>query len=182
VTDDFLGLPIRSEDGDINVVVETPKGAPVKYAYDAKVKAFTISKSLLIGLTFPSDFGFVPSTRAEDGDPLDVLVLHDAPTFPGIVLPCRVIGVLATKQKEGAKVFRNDRIIAVPVASHRAAVYATVKDLPKELKEELERFFRASDELQDKTLTFLGWRGPSAAKPLIKQAERAYRQARRGDR
>jgi inorganic pyrophosphatase len=85
----LLKLPTFNDD-EIHVVVETPRGSRAKLDYDPKVKTFTLSKSLLAGLTYPYDWGFLPSTRAEDGDPLDVMVLHDAATCPGLVLTCNI--------------------------------------------------------------------------------------------
>jgi inorganic pyrophosphatase len=81
----FINLPPLTEDGD----VETPRGSRAKFAYDPKLETFILSKSLITGLTYPHDWGFVPSTIADDGDPLDIMVIHDAATFPGIVLTCR---------------------------------------------------------------------------------------------
>ena len=95
----FLNLPPLTEDGDVHVVVETPRGSRAKFAYDPKLETFILSKSLLTGLTYPHDWGFVPSTKADDGDPLDIMVIHDAATFPGIVLTCRIIGILQIEQK-----------------------------------------------------------------------------------
>ena len=97
----FFNLPAFAEDGAVNVVVETPRGSRAKFAFDPKLETFTLTKSLLVGLTYPHDWGFVPSTTAEDGDPLDVMVIHDAATFPGLVLACRIIGILQILQKNG---------------------------------------------------------------------------------
>ena len=96
----FINLPPFTEDGDVHVVVETPRGSRAKFAYDPKLETFILSKSLLTGLTYPHDWGFVPSTKADDGDPLDIMVIHDAATFPGIVLTCRIIGILADRAEE----------------------------------------------------------------------------------
>jgi inorganic pyrophosphatase len=95
----LINLPPFTEDGDVCVVIETPRGSRAKFDYDPKLKTFTLSKSLLTGLTYPYDWGFVPSTKADDGDPIDVMVVHDAATFPGIILTCRVIGILQIEQK-----------------------------------------------------------------------------------
>jgi inorganic pyrophosphatase len=95
----FINLPPLTEDGDVHVVVETPRGSRAKFAYDPNLETFVLSKSLLTGLTYPHDWGFVPSTKADDGDPLDIMVIHDAATCPGIVLTCRVIGILQIEQK-----------------------------------------------------------------------------------
>ena len=78
----LTNLPPFTEDGDVYVVVETPRGSRAKFDYDPKLKTFTLSKSLLTGLTYPHDWGFVPSTKADDGDPIDIMVVHDAATFP----------------------------------------------------------------------------------------------------
>ena len=95
----FMNLPPFTENGDAHVVVETPRGSRAKFAYVPKLEAFILSKSLLTGLTYPHDWGFVPSMKADDGDPLDIMVIHHAATFPGIVLTCRVIGILQIEQK-----------------------------------------------------------------------------------
>ena len=85
----LLKLPTFSDDGGVHVVLETPRGSRAKLDYDPKLKTFTLSKSLLAGLTYPYDWGFVPATICEDGDPLDVMVIHEAATFPGLVLTCK---------------------------------------------------------------------------------------------
>src|ERR1700757_596531 len=94
----LINLPPFTADGDVYVVVETPRGSRAKFDYDPKLKTFTLSKSLLTGLTYPHDWGFVPSTKADDGDPIDIMVVHDAATFPGIVLTCRVIGFRSSRR------------------------------------------------------------------------------------
>jgi inorganic pyrophosphatase len=170
----LLQLPVRSAGDDVHVVVETPRGSAAKLEYDPELEAFTLSKSLILGLTYPYDWGFIPSTRGEDGDPLDALVLHDAATAPGLVLKCKIIGVLEVLQtKRGKKGIRNDRLIAVPRESHRAQADRNARDLPKQVRKEIEKFFVATDELEDKELEFLGWKGPKAGLRLIAKAEKS---------
>ena len=106
-----------------------PAGAEPNSAYDPKLETFILSKSLLTGLTYPHDWGFVPSTKADDGDPLDIMVIHDAGTFPGIVLTCRIIGILQIEQKSKGKAERNDRLFAVPRRSHSEQGLRDVRDL-----------------------------------------------------
>jgi inorganic pyrophosphatase len=164
----LFNLPPFTEDGDAYVVVETPRGSRAKFDYDPKLKTFTLSKSLLTGLTYPHDWGFVPSTKADDGDPIDIMVVHDAATFPGIVLTCRVIGILQIEQKSKGKTERNDRLFAVPRDSHSEQGLKDVRDLSKPIQQELEKFFKATDELEDKKLNIIGWKGPKAAVQAIK--------------
>jgi inorganic pyrophosphatase len=171
----FLNLPTLTKDDDVHVVVETPRGSRVKFAYDPKLETFVLSKSLLTGLTYPYDWGFVPSTKADDGDPLDIMVIHDATTFPGVVLDCRVIGILQIEQKsKGKAAERNDRLFAVPRRSHSEQDLRDVRDLSKPLQQELAKFFIATDELEDKTLEVIGWKGPKIAMKAIKVSGRTF--------
>jgi inorganic pyrophosphatase len=179
VMPNFINLPAFTEDGDAYVVIETPRGSRAKLAYDPKLKTFTLSKSLLAGLTYPHDWGFVPSTKADDGDPIDIMVVHDAATFPGLVLTCRVIGILQIEQKSKGKAERNDRLFAVPRWSHSEQGLHDVRNLSKSIQEELEKFFIATDELEDKKLKIIGWKGPKAALKAIKEAGRYFAESRR---
>src|SRR3954464_15325995 len=168
-------LPVRSKAGDVHVVVETPRGSAAKLEYDPALQVFTLSKALILGLTYPYDWGFIPSTEGEDGDPIDVLVMHDAATTPGLVLKCKIIGVLEVLQSEkGKKSLRNDRLIAVPRDSHRQHADKDVRDLPKPVRKEIEKFFVATDELEDKRLEFLGWKGPKDGKRLIDKSTKKF--------
>lgn len=173
---DFINLACRNGDGVVHIVVESPRGSRVKLRYDIVTHVFMFDRSLLLGLAYPYDWGFVPSTRAADGDPLDAMVLCDAPTWPGVVIPSWPIGVvrLVQRTKKGPRE-RNDRIIAVPVNDPRSA---HVRDLPKRLRDELEEFFVAVTRLGDKTVTIEGWQGPKAAAAVIEEAAKEY--ARRG--
>jgi inorganic pyrophosphatase len=106
-------LPSFGEDGTtIHVIIGTPKGSRNKYAFDAELKIFLLKKVLPVGMAFPYDFGFIPSTEAEDGDPVDVLVLMDEPAFPGCLLKCRVIGVIEGEQ--GKKRIESATIESLP--------------------------------------------------------------------
>jgi inorganic pyrophosphatase len=170
----FANLPTFTDEGDVNVVVETPRGSRAKLAFDPKLEAFTLAKSLLVGLTYPHDWGFVPSTKADDGDPIDVMVIHDAATFPGLVVSCSVIGVLQIEQRTGEKAERNDRLFAVPRRSHSERGLTDVRELSRSMQDELEKFFIATDELESKQLQILGWKGPKAAAQAIKRAAKVF--------
>jgi len=174
----FINLPTFTEEDDVQVVIETPRGSRAKFAYDPKLEAFTLSKSPLVGLTYPHDWGFVPSTKADDGDPLDIMVVHDAATFPGLVLTCRIIGILQIEQKSKGKAERNDRLFAVPRRSHSEQGLRDVRELSKPIQEELEKFFIATDELEDKKLEIIGWKGPKVALKAIKEAGKSFAKSR----
>jgi inorganic pyrophosphatase len=169
----FLNLPPFTDDGDVHVVIETPRGSRAKFAWDPKLETFSFRKSLLTGLSYPHDWGFVPSTKADDGDPLDIMVIHDATTFSGIIVTCRVIGILQIEQKSKKKSERNDRLFAVPRRSHSEQSLKDVADLTKPIREELEKFFIATDELEDKKLDIIGWKGPKAARQAIQDAAKS---------
>lgn len=153
----------------VRCVVESPAGSPCKLKYDPEIKAFELSHPLLKGLTYPFDWGFIPSTLGPDEDPLDVMLIHDSPTAPGLVIPSKLIGVLEVLQREDGKELRNDRLFAVPVKSHREDDLTDVEDMSKRMRKELEKFFLAAATLEDKKLEFLGWKGPKAAERLVEE-------------
>jgi len=111
-------------------------------------------------MTFPYDFGFVPSTKADDGDPVDVLVLMDEPGFPGCVLSCRPIGVIEGEQGNKKNKERNDRIIAVEKDAHSWEDIKTIDQLGKQFARELEEFFVNYHKLSGKQHRVLGLKGP----------------------
>src|SRR5947209_8129063 len=92
----------------VEVVIETPRGCRNKYAFDKKSKTFRLKKILPAGAVFPYDFGYIPDTEGQDGDPLDILVIMDEPAFTGCCLECRVVGALKAKQSEDGKMIVND--------------------------------------------------------------------------
>ncbi len=159
----LLKLPTWADGKSIFAVIETPRGSTCKLDFDPKLRAFTLAKPLMAGLAYPYDWGFIPSTKAEDGDPLDVLVIHDAKTYPGVVMRCHPVGILEVEQKSKRKTKRNDRIFAVPDRSPLETDLKDVRHLPSRAQQELEQFFRATDALQEKELKFLHWRGPKHA-------------------
>src|SRR5579862_8529871 len=134
-------VDLSPKDGNekIQVIIETPKGSRNKYAFDEEQRVFALTKVLPAGMTFPYDFGFIPSTRAEDGDPTDVLVLMDEPAFPGCLLKCRIIGIIEGEQGKNKKnCERNDRIIAIEQANHSYARIRHIDELGKHFLRELE--------------------------------------------
>jgi inorganic pyrophosphatase len=156
----------------LRVVIETPKGSRNKFAFEPKEHIFELKKVLPAGMTFPYDFGFVPSTIADDGDPVDVLVLMDEPAFPGCVLTCRPIGVIEGEQGKKKNKERNDRIIAVEQDAHSWADIKTIDDLGKEFCLELEEFFVNYHKLSGKNYRVLDMKGPEEARRLVKSSKR----------
>jgi inorganic pyrophosphatase len=165
----YAKLPTWADGDHVYAVVETPRGSRAKLEFDPKLGAFTLAKPLLAGLTYPYDWGFIPSTKAQDGDPLDVLIIHDAATYPGLVLKCKPIGVLEVLQSSNGKKERNDRMFVVPDRSPFEGDLQDIRRLPARAIEELEKFFEATDALESKKLQFLGWRGPARAIKTIKK-------------
>src|SRR5438270_8372921 len=121
-----------SDGNQIDVIVETPKGSRNKIKYDPSSRKFKLSKVMPEGMMFPYDFGFVPSTKAGDGDPLDVLVLTDEPLFPGCLVECKLIGAIESEQEEEGETNRSDRLVAVAEQSLLYSEINTSKDrIPK---------------------------------------------------
>jgi inorganic pyrophosphatase len=161
-------IPART-DGGFHVVVETPRGAQFKLKLDPGLGVLTLKRPLPLGFTWPYDFGFVPSTRAPDGDPVDALIVWDASSPPGLVVACRALGVLQLDQRgdDGRRV-RNDRIVAVPLRFERGLSLRSVDDLPARVKDELAHFSTSSAYFEGKDVRMLGWGGPEAGEALIR--------------
>lgn len=159
------------KDDLINVIIETPQGSSHKYAYDPDTEVFELKKSLPVGSTFPFDFGFIPNTRAEDGDPVDVLVLMDEPAYPGSLVACRLIAVLEAMQKErDGKETRNDRLVAVPKVSGMYAEVKQLSDLSKTMEQQIAAFFINYNQQAGKTFTPLRWADAATAMALVKKS------------
>lgn len=156
-----------------NVVVETPRGSRNKYKYDEELHLFRLNSVLPAGTVFPYDFGYIPGTRAEDGDPIDVLLLMDQSAFTGCLVEARLIGVIEAEQTEDGKTERNDRIIAVANDAHDYCDLKSLKDMNKELLRELEHFFVSYNALKYKEFRVIAHRGPSTAKKLVQSATRS---------
>lgn len=167
--------PFGPGNAELTVIIETPKGSRNKYAYEPKERIYELRKVLPAGMAFPYDFGFVPSTLAGDGDPLDVLVLMDEPAFPGCKLTCRPVGVIEGEQGDKKQRERNDRIVAVESGNHSFAHVRRISDLGKPFEREIEEFFVNYHRLVGKEYRILALRGPAAAHRCVKQAMRAAR-------
>jgi inorganic pyrophosphatase len=155
--------------GCVDVVIETPKASAQKYDYDPESHFFRMSKILPSGMVFPYDFGFIPKTKGEDGDPLDVIVISEFNSFPGIMMKCRIIGGIKAEQsaKKGKKVIRNDRFLAIPKCSNIFKKVESMHDLPGQIMDQLEEFFVDYNKLEGKKFKALEKMGPKEAQRLI---------------
>lgn len=162
-------------DGMLQVVIETPKGSRNKYAWDHERRCFELKKVLPAGMVFPYDFGFIPSTKAPDGDDLDVLLLMDEPAFPGCVLGARLIGAFEGEDTlEDGTTQRNDRLLAVAEASDLFENFRHVDDLPEDFRTHMEQFFQNYPRvLSQKEFKLLRTSGPEAAMRLVQDARKA---------
>lgn len=153
----------------INVIIESPRSSANKYTYDKEVELFRLSKILPQGMVFPFHFGFIPGTVGEDGDPLDVLVLMDEPSYPGCLIECRVLGIIEARQTErNGETMRNDRVISVAIASERYAG-TTLQNLKPQM-EDIKKFFINYNAMAGKTFLPFKNSGPDTAIRLIKKS------------
>ncbi len=152
------------------VIVETPKGCRNKFDYDPDIEAFTLGGLLPEGLSFPFDFGFVPSTLAPDGDPLDVMILMDEPAHVGCVLTVRLIGLIEAEQSDKGKTVENDRLICVAAHSYSHENLQSVGDVNKSLLDQVEEFFISYNKSRGKKFKVKGVHGPSRAVKRLQQA------------
>lgn len=155
----------------VRVVIDTPQRSRNKFKHDSQTGAYTLSKILPEGMNFPYDFGFIPQTKSEDGDPIDVLVLIEEPTFPGCVVECRLIGVIEAEQRKGKeKPTRNDRLVGV---AHASSLFADVTEIgqvrPTVLKD-IEAFFVNYDRLRGIDFKVLRHSGPARAHEILVKA------------
>ncbi len=164
-----------AEAGDklVQVIIETPKGSHNKYSFDEEQKIFELKAALPSGMVFPYDFGFVPGTLADDGDPLDVLVLMDEPAFPGCAIAVRLIGVIeGVQESPKTEPVRNDRLVAVAETTHMYSKFTRLKDMPKQSLREIEEFFVNYHKLQGKKYKLIARKGEKTALKLIEQARK----------
>jgi inorganic pyrophosphatase len=154
----------------LNVVIETPKGQPNKLKYEPAVGAFRLSKVLPLGMVFPFDFGFIPSTQGEDGDPLDVLTLMDAPVYPGCLVEARLIGVLRCVQREPRRSpVQNDRFLAVAQEAATFRAIRQIRDLSGPVLDQIEAFFVDYNRLAGRSFRVVSRHGSTVAKRLCRE-------------
>jgi len=170
--DPLLRLPpFDKESGDLNVIIDTPRGSRNKFGFDLEHRTYVLKGVLPNGAVFPFDFGSIAGTKADDGDPLDALVLMDEAAFCGCLVRARLIGVIEAKQTEKGKTNRNDRLIAVASKSHTHSGLKSLRDLDRTLLDEIEHFFVSYNEARGKKFKPLGRFGPQRARKLVQRAQ-----------
>ncbi len=169
----LAAVPAFLNNSTFRVVVEAPRGSSLKLKYDPHLGVMGISRPLPLGLTYPFDWGFVPSTKGDDGDPLDAMLLWDVPSYPGVVVECRAIGVLQVEQNrvnhDASQRVRNDRVMAIPIEARRERDLTAVSLLPERVRQELEHFAVAATAFEGKDVRIVGWGDPAVALALIRK-------------
>ena len=153
----------------IVAMVETPKGSANKYNFDPENRYFKLSKVMPAGMVFPYDFGFIPDTKGEDGDPVDIIIISELKSFPGCVMDCRIIGAITANQTEGGKTVRNDRLLAIPEVSQMFTDVKSISDLPTRIVKQIEGFFINYNHEAGKKFIPLGRIDAARAFKMIKQ-------------
>ncbi len=172
-----LCLPPFDDDAEtetLHVIIDSPKGSRNKFEWDQKHGLYKLSGVLAAGMFFPYDFGFVPSTLAGDGDPIDVLVLMEEPAFVGCLVPSRLIGGFYAEQTEASTTERNDRLLAVAANSRNHRDVQTLADLNQNLVHEIEHFFVSYNDAKGKRFEPQGRFGPDQARQLVQEAAEGF--------
>jgi len=159
-------------------IVETPKGCRNKFDYDPKANLFALGGLLPEGMMFPFDFGFVPSTLGDDGDPLDVMVLMDAPAHVGCLIDIRIIGIIHATQTEEGKTERNDRLLGVAIHSYDHQDLQSINDVNDALLQQVEAFFVSYNKQRGKKFTIETTGGPRKAIKFLERGMRKLRTAK----
>ena len=162
---DLARIPAQPKPGVINVLVEIVGGSKNKYEFDKEMGAMILDRVLFSSVQYPYDYGFVPNTLADDGDPLDGMVIMDEPTFPGCVIAARPIGML--EMIDGGD--RDEKILCVPDKDPRYANVKSLADFDSHRLDEIAEFFKTYKNLEKKVTEILGWKDVDAVQPLIEE-------------
>jgi inorganic pyrophosphatase len=162
---DLSLIPAQPKPGIVNVLIEIPAGSKNKYEFDKDMQAMALDRVLFASVQYPYDYGFIPNTLADDGDPLDGMVLMDQPTFPGCVIAARPIGML--EMIDGGD--RDEKVLCVPVEDPRYSEVKSLKDIAPHRLEEIAEFFRTYKNLEKKVTEILGWKDVDTVNPLVNE-------------
>ncbi|MCC5640118.1 inorganic diphosphatase [Nostoc sp. CHAB 5844] len=166
---DLSRIPAQPKPGIINVLIEIPGGSKNKYEYDKELQAFALDRVLYSSVRYPYDYGFVPNTLADDGDPLDGIVIIDEPTFPGCIIAARPIGML--EMIDGGD--RDEKILCVPDKDPRYTHVKSLNDVAPHRLDEIAEFFRTYKNLEKKVTEILGWQDVGTVSALVEKCIKA---------
>ncbi|MBF2097594.1 MAG: inorganic diphosphatase [Gloeomargaritaceae cyanobacterium C42_A2020_066] len=162
---DLSRIPPQPKSGLVNVLIEIPAGCRNKYEFDKELGVFALDRVLYSSVQYPFDYGFIPNTLADDGDPLDGMVIMDEPTFPGCLIAARPVGML--EMIDGGD--RDEKLLCVPAEDPRYAQVKSLSDIAPHRLEEVAEFFRTYKNLQKKVTEILGWQDVYSVMPLVEQ-------------
>lgn len=154
----------------LDAFIEIPAGSQNKYEFDKERGGFRLDRVLYSAVHYPADYGFVPETLEEDGDPLDILVLTTFPTFPGCIVEARPVGLLEMEDEKG----RDLKVLGVPVRDPRLHHVFDLFHLPPHKLKEIEHFFRVYKDLESKMVHVMGWQGREVALQVVQRARERY--------
>ncbi len=154
----------------VNAIIEIQQGGSNKYEYDPKLGLFRLNRVLYSAVHYPMGYGFVPGTLADDGDPIDILVMTDSPTFTGCLIESRPVGLFRMSDEKG----EDEKILSVPAADPRYDEIRELSDMRPHRLAEIEHFFSIYKELEDKQVEVLGWQGRLEAYEAIEKSIKAY--------
>src|SRR5712671_238403 len=174
-----LSPQLDQKKGTCRAIIETPKGCRNKFDYDPDSGLFMLGGLLPEGMMFPFDFGFIPSTLGEDGDPLDILVLLDAPAHVGCLIEVMIIGIIQAEQTEDGKTKSNDRLLGVAIHSYDHEDLESIDDVSKTLLNQVEEFFVSYNKQRGKKFKITGTGGPGKAVKFLKSGIKAHRAQRK---
>ncbi|MDJ1175419.1 inorganic diphosphatase [Roseofilum capinflatum] len=166
---DLSLIPAQPKPDLLNVLIEITAGSQNKYEYDKDLQAFALDRVLYSSVHYPYDYGFIPNTLADDGDPLDGMVMMDEPTFPGCVIAARPIGML--EMIDGGD--RDEKILCVPDKDPRYSSVKSLKDVAPHKLDEIGEFFKTYKNLEKKAVEILGWKDVDQVLPLVEQCVKA---------
>lgn len=166
---DLSRIPAQPAPGSINLLIEIPAGSKNKYEFDKDLNAFVLDRVLYSSVHYPYDYGFIPNTLADDGDPLDGIVLMDSPTFPGCVITARAIGMLEMIDSGD----RDEKLLCVPDKDPRFKNVASLKDIAQHRLDEIAEFFGTYKRLEKKVTEILGWKDVEEVKALVDKCVKA---------
>ncbi len=172
--DSYLELPIGDKTPEVvTAVIEVPQDSVNKYEYDPQLNVFVLDRFLHSPVHFPGDYGFIPQTLAQDGEPLDVLVLGDTPVFPGCVYKARPIGLFVMIDQD----LCDEKILAYATANPRFQEVETYTQVPRQILLEVEHFFSVYKNLEGKPTKVIGWQDREAALEVIRSSHERFTQS-----